>query len=311
MRQIIKLTLFCLAFSPLLFAADYRFVKIDVPNAVSTDARGINARGDIVGRYTDANDVSRGFLWRQGVFTSIDVPNAEVTLGAKAINARGEIVGNFLDAGFVQHGYLLREGQFTQIDYPGASNANAFGINNAGDLTGFHFDAVESGSGFILRDGVFHNVHVPGALSTGVSFAQDNGRVLVGGAVMRSDGGGNHGFVRIKPGDFQLIDFPGTSLPCTAAQWINQRGDIVGFFTFIDNLEDCTGENTHGFLLRDGQYRQIDFPGSVDTKVFAINDDGVLVGNFTDRRGNTHGFKAVPRTDNEGTHRKSIGGILR
>ncbi len=33
MRQIIKLTLFCLALSPLLFAADYRFVKIDFPNA--------------------------------------------------------------------------------------------------------------------------------------------------------------------------------------------------------------------------------------------------------------------------------------
>jgi hypothetical protein len=33
MRQVIKFTLFCVAVSPLLFAGDYRFVKIDVPNS--------------------------------------------------------------------------------------------------------------------------------------------------------------------------------------------------------------------------------------------------------------------------------------
>ena len=294
MRQIIKLTLFCLAVSPLLFGADYHFVKIDVPNSVLTDARGINARGDIVGSYEDADEVNHGFLLRKGVFTSIDVPNAAVTFGARAIDARGDIVGTFLGEDSVQHGYLLSDGQFTQIDYPAATNANAFGINNAGDLTGSHFDTGESGKGFILRDGVFHNVHVPGGLTTSVYFAQDNGRVLVGSTVMRSDGG-HHGFVRNKPGDFQLIDFPGTSVPCTGARWINQRGDIVGFFTYVDNIENCTGELSHGFLLRDGQYTEIDFPGSIDTKVLAINDDGVMVGNFTDKNGNMHGFKALPQ----------------
>jgi probable HAF family extracellular repeat protein len=107
--------------------------------------------------------------------------------------------------------------------------------------------------------------------------------------------GGFHGFVRNKSGRFQLIDFPGTSVPCTGVRWINQRGDIVGLFTYVDSVEDCTGENTHGFLLRDGQYTQIDFPRSIDSKALAINDDGVIVGNFTDRQGNTHGFKAEPK----------------
>lgn len=45
MRQIIKMTLPCLAISPLLSAADYRFVRIDFPNATQTLANGINARG--------------------------------------------------------------------------------------------------------------------------------------------------------------------------------------------------------------------------------------------------------------------------
>ncbi len=88
MRQIIKLTLFCLALSPLLFAADYRFVKIDFPNATQTLANGINARGDIVGRYADAEGVFHGFLLRKGVFSTIDFPGASLT-AAFALNARG------------------------------------------------------------------------------------------------------------------------------------------------------------------------------------------------------------------------------
>jgi hypothetical protein len=44
MKQIIKSTLLFLAVSPLLFAANYRFVKIDFPNSIETLANGINAR---------------------------------------------------------------------------------------------------------------------------------------------------------------------------------------------------------------------------------------------------------------------------
>ena len=36
MRKLIECTLLCLASSPPLFAADYRFVKTDVPEAVHT-----------------------------------------------------------------------------------------------------------------------------------------------------------------------------------------------------------------------------------------------------------------------------------
>jgi probable HAF family extracellular repeat protein len=290
---IVTLTLFCLGVSPLLCAADYRFVKIDVPHSLFTEARGINARGDIVGRYEGVDGVSHGFLLRKKVFSSIDAPNAAVTLGARAINARGDIVGTFLDADSVQHGYLLRDGQFTQIDYPAASASFALGINNAGDLTGSHFDATGNESSFIFKDGIFEDVLVPGGLTTAVYFAQDNGRVLVGSTAMRPDGT-VHGFVRNKPGSFELIDFPGLSVPCTGVRWINQPGDMVGLFSYVDSVEDCTGEQSHGFVLRDDHYARIDVPGSTSTKVLAINDDRVIVGGFTDRRGNTHGFKATP-----------------
>jgi hypothetical protein len=74
MRHAIKLTLFCLILSSSLFAADYRFVRIDFPGATATTAGSINARGDISGLYFDANDVGHGFLLSKGVFSTIDFP---------------------------------------------------------------------------------------------------------------------------------------------------------------------------------------------------------------------------------------------
>src|SRR5437660_1659589 len=100
--QVVKLTLFCLALSPLLFAADYRFVKIDFPNATETVANGINARGDIVGRYLDADGVFHGYLLSKGVFSTIDFPGAALT-AAFALNARGDIGGRFMDTSGTDH----------------------------------------------------------------------------------------------------------------------------------------------------------------------------------------------------------------
>jgi uncharacterized membrane protein len=116
------------------------------------------------------------------------------------------------------------------------------------------------------------------------------------GLISMQPDGEFHGFIRRKSGEFQLIDFPGLSGPCTAARWINQRGDIVGSFAQVDSVEDCVPDQPHhGFLLRDGQYTRIDVPAATSTKVLAINDAGVIVGNFTDSNGDTHGFMAMPR----------------
>jgi len=272
----------------------YRYLKIDVPNGVDTRAFGINARGDIVGKYTDADGVQHGYLLHKGAFSIIDFPNAQYTTSARGINARGDIVGVVRDADGNSHGFLLRDGQFTQIDYPGGSSTQAFGINNSGDITGEYFTAFGNPRGFILADGIFHNVPVPAGTNLGVHGAQDNGRVMVGDVVLSSDLS-NHGFLRNKSGTTQLIDFPGTSVPCTFARGINERGDIAGAFANVGTNDDCNNAPpAHGFALRDGTYTAIDFPGSPDTFVTAINDDGVIVGLFTDKKGNGHGFTAVP-----------------
>jgi probable HAF family extracellular repeat protein len=286
--------LFCLAAEPPLSATEYRFAKISVPGSIQTEAYGINARGDIVGSYVTPDEVRHGFLLRGGVFTTIEVPGALETGGARGINARGDITGNITGEDELAHAFLLRDGQFTEIRFPGATETIAEKINNAGDVVGAAFSEERTG-GFLLKDGMYQTVDVPGAEFELVRGSQDNGLVLVGHAVMSSDGG-TRGFVRRGPREFELIEYPGLEVPCTGARAINQRGDIVGGFAIIDSADICYPPfvESHGYLLRDGQFTLIDFPGAPVNDAFAINDDGVIVGRFTDARGRTRGFMAVP-----------------
>ena len=269
---------------------NFQYSQINFPGASTTTAAGINARGDIVGAYNDSAGVTHGFLLRQGSFSTIDYPNASAT-AARGINARGDIVGRILGSSGDEHGFLLRDGNFSQLDYPRASKTTARGINNAGDITGRHFNSAGNESGFILKDGAFYNVRVPGSCSTDVWMAMDNGQVLVGDFCTNSDNG-IHGYVRNTLGDFQTIDFPGAGAPCSAPRWINERGDIVG--VYANSLNECYAFQLHGFLLTQGQFTAIDFPGAAFTQVLGISDDGEVVGQFTNPKGDTHGFKAVP-----------------
>ena len=90
-----------------------QFTLFDLPGAlpITQDNGGINARGDIVGTYCDAEPCqlgaagSHGFLLRRGELTTIDVPGALRT-SAVGINASGDITG-FYNTGGVAHGYVL------------------------------------------------------------------------------------------------------------------------------------------------------------------------------------------------------------
>jgi probable HAF family extracellular repeat protein len=275
----------CLLAVTQLRAADYTYVRISVPGSVETWANGINARGDIVGLYFTA-EARYGYLLRKGVYTTLPLPEGAVGLGARAINARGDIVGGFDGSDGALHGFLLSDGQYTAFDRAGSSATSAFGLNNAGEIVG-----VSDNGGYLLRDGNFHPA--PSGAVRGVQYnvfdIQDNGRVLVGTAI--SDAAIT-GFISRRHGEIELIVHPDASLGCTGIRGTNERGDLVGFFV-TDGCDPPFG-NTHGFVLRDGEFTAIDFPGARSSDAFGINDDGVIVGRYVDRSGAIRGFKARP-----------------
>jgi probable HAF family extracellular repeat protein len=81
-----------------------QFSPIIVPGARETWPLGINDRGQVVGRFVDANLQSHGFLNDNGVFTFLEIPDG-IVLSASGINDAGLFVGTFRDANGT-HGFI-------------------------------------------------------------------------------------------------------------------------------------------------------------------------------------------------------------
>jgi hypothetical protein len=69
---------------------------------------------------------------------------------------------------------------------------------------------------------------------------------------------------------YSTIDYPSATTALTIAWGINAGGDVVGEYF------DAGGR--HGFLLRNGAFTPIDFPGALGTSARGINSAGNIVG---------------------------------
>ena len=70
------------------------------------------------------------------------------------------------------------------------------------------------------------------------------------------------------------------------ATGVNDSGMVVGF-----DMPSSTVSN--GFLFSNGVYTRIQFPGSTFTEPLAVNNNGEIVGTYTDADGNMHGFSDI------------------
>ena len=276
-------------------APTFTYTRIDHPNAKSTTGSGINARGDVVGSYTDQANVTRGFVLRDGSFTTIEFPGAVATQ-ARGINSRGDIVGthqgpNLLTPGSGGdiHGFLLPAGDSVpeSIDYPGHMNTITQRITATGQIVGCYHDHDQMGSmhGILVSNGIYSaldgsqdGLNEPTSMSNG---ATPDGTVITG---LYTDmmTGKARSYI-ISGGAFAPFDVPGSL--ATSAWDMNPSGEIVGVY------RDASSK-IHGFLMTRGQFFSIDYPapGVRATQVFGINPQGDVVGAYVDAAGVMHGF---------------------
>jgi uncharacterized membrane protein len=252
------------------------FVSVDIPGATQTFGRSINAQGDIVGFYT-VPPTTRGFLRTlDGAISTIDAPGA-IQTQALGNNSLHEIAGAYrqpADPPSQFHAFLLRLGQFISFDLPGACSSGARQISEAGEIVGFYTDCSGLNHGYLLaRHGSFTAIDFPGAVQT-QALAINPGGEIVGN--YRDATGEFHGFYRAREGVMTGLDVPFLGGHGTQARGINPQGDIVGSW-----LDGTQGNRNRGFLLRNGVYTIIDFPGAVHTVPWAISSVGASTGQYS------------------------------
>lgn len=271
----------------------YKFETIDVPGSLLTSANGINDAGDVVGSFWHTQipgqfSFTDAFLLRNGEFTTIEFSHSpgekpDTTEAAWDINNSGTVVGTFRPGRGITGGFQYQDanGSFAIISAPEFEVHSAFGINDHGTIVGDFFLPQENLQGtYFLREGVFTRFAVPDARDTSV-YGINNAEEVVGQYTDAQSV--RHSFFSRGA----LIEEIARDNAEVVAYDLNDRGEIVG--------STSTEEGQRGFVLRHGKYTLIHYPGAAATQALGINNHGVIVGEYRDTNGTTHGFKAVPR----------------
>jgi hypothetical protein len=149
----------------------------DPVGSIQTFPRAINAKGEIVGYYTDANDVGHGFLRDpSGTITSFDPPGSRGTF-PWSINTKGTSAGVYFGSGPFSGFIRSHDGAFTSFDVPanGRPNTN-IEINAVGIVSGDYQDANSVFHGFVRSpNGALTTFDAPGSDFTFASDINDFG----------------------------------------------------------------------------------------------------------------------------------------
>jgi len=153
---------------------------------------------------------------------------------------------------------------FTTIDVPGAAYTEAMAIDTVGDIVGsYGRNSASDSTGFLYTNGVFTFFSYPGSVFTIPLGINDSG-VIVGHA-------GQSPVVSFLYDGIGFTTLQDGADSATFASGINNAGIIVGGAGTI--------YTTRAFMMRNGHYRTIKFPGNyVYAQAEAINNFGEIVG---------------------------------
>ena len=261
---------------------DYTFETIDVEGV---DFLALTASSDFddYAGYTKSPDGEKeiAFTLIDGVFSTYDYPGSQNTY-FYALGNDGRAAGYYEDSDGLHHGIILENGELRPYDFPGSVQTEIYGISDAtGVLTGNFIDAEGVRRGFSGET----IVEVPGAVATYADFTTGTGAVV--GSYIDS-AGVYKGYVHAPDGRFIFGDALDTS-----------RGDSL----FIHGITDfgvivvrsqAVGDVPRTYVGRFGQLGELQFPDSVSTEGWNINQDGSVVGNYESADGQRHGFIARP-----------------
>ncbi len=268
---------------------NYIFQSIDVPGVDFLELTASSDFDDYAGNTRSPDgEKTVGFTLIDGVFTTYDFPGSQNTY-FYALGNNGNAAGHYEDSDGHYHGVILENGELRQYDFPDAVETQIFGISDAtGVLTG----------NFIGADGVrrgFSGDRVivpPEAYATYADFVYAS---LVVGSYVDAEGL-YHSYAYRPDGSFIILNYLDPSnLDYFFLHGLNDTGIVVGRAKAVDDVP-----RTYVGSLQYGIH-EVQYPGSVITQGWNINQDGSVVGHYDSADGRRHGFIARLTTEEEST----------
>ena len=272
---------------PVVVPTGFAFETIAVAGVDFLELTASSDFGDYAGNTLSADgEKIVGFTLIDGVFQTYDYPGSQNTY-FYALGNDGRAAGYYQDSDGLHHGVILENGELRQYDFPGSVQTEIFGISDAtGALTGNFIDDVGVRRGFSGET----IVEVPGAVATYADFVSGSGAIV--GSFINSDGV-YKGYGRAPDGRFAFVDV----VEGSAVDWLFIHGiNDVGVFVVRAQV---AGDVPRTYVGRYGQLGELQFPESVSTEGYNINQDGSVVGYYDTADGQRHGFIARPTAPTE------------
>jgi probable HAF family extracellular repeat protein len=212
------------------------------PGYDTSDAVGINNRGEIVGNSSNAVH-NKVFVYRNGLFRHIPAPPGAVNIFAGGINERGHVTGTVQLPTDHMHAFVHRDGVSVDLGTLGnLANGESAGIaiNDRGQIAGWSSGIGFRGHAILVTDGQMKDL---GTIPADDPFATSIGTGIDhrGWVVGVSDDGGGNSFAFLYDGKEtldlnQLMDKRDRrAWHLTSAQSINKSGEITGMAVSLED----------------------------------------------------------------------------
>jgi hypothetical protein len=243
-----------------------RYLNENWPESVQTQVTGLNDKGVTVGFWSSMN-------------------NAAVGNNAPVNDNRG---------------FVSYKGYFIDGDFPTTNPASPpmdqlLGVNDNDVAVGFYVDGAGNthAYSFNITRNVFKEITPNGITNPTAAGINNNGDVAGFGTDNTGDAsqGNTVGYLLRRDGRVTVLNVPGSSM--TQAFGVNDRDEVVGVY----QVGSDSSATMFGFTWSPGHgFQTVSDPRGVGaTTINGVNDQGQLVGFYTDSAGNTDGLLATPK----------------
>jgi len=291
-------------------ASNYSFTTLDnQADPTFNQLLGINQHGVIAGYFGSGavGHPNKGYLltapYGQANYHNENWPESTQTQ-VTGLNDHGVTVGFWSSTNNANNNdnraFVSVRGYFIDGDFPTDSPASPpvdqlLGVNDHNVAVGFYNDAGGNTHAytFNIRRNQFDEITPSGVTNPTAAGINNRGDIAGFGTDSTGDSSNDQvvGFLLRRNGQVKILDVPGSSM--TQALGINDNDEVVGVY----QVGSGSSAVMHGFTWTPQRgFQTVDDPHGVGaTTINGVNDQGELVGFYTDSQNNTDGLLAIPQ----------------